>query len=99
MGFRDWLDIIVLGLFSIVGGWMKGEHSQIKKRIENLEKNDSEINTKLAIIETKQESNQEHIDRRFDGIEKKFDALFDRFNQYDEDRANFFKEFDLKRKQ
>lgn len=106
MEIRDWLELAFIGLISVVAGWFKGEHSQIKKRIENLEKSDAAIDKKLAVIESKQESNKEHIDSRLDQIENKVDSykndfklLFERFNKYDEERANFFKEFELKRRE
>lgn len=95
MELREYVELALLGLISLVGGWFKNEHSRIKKQIADLEKEWNQVNTRLAVIETTQMQNKEHLDQRFDVLDKKIDKLFDRFEQYDRDREDFFKNFDL----
>ena len=99
MELREWIEIAFLGLFSLVAGWFKGEHGRIKRQINDLEKDQSTTNTELAVIKANQTSNKEHLDIRLDSLDRKMDKIFERFEKYDKDRANFFQEFELKRRE
>ena len=95
MDIVEWVEMAFIGLISLVIGWGKGEHSKLTKRILDIEKNYSEIDKSLAVMQSQMESNYAHIDKRLDDLDKKMDKLFDRFEKYDRDREDFFRTFDL----
>ena len=94
-------DFIEWGFIALLGAGMGIARKQFEKlsvRIDGTEKELAEIDKRTAIIETKMDSNKEHIDQRFDSLDKRFDVLFERFEQYDRDRSEFFEKFDLRPK-
>lgn len=99
MDIKEWIELAFVGLITAVGAWFKGEHARIVDRMKKLEEESATSVTKLAVIESEQKSNKEHIDRRFDTLEEYLKNVNKRFDDYDTERTNFFKEFELKRRE
>lgn len=95
MELIDYVELGFLSLVGILAGWFKSEHSKIITRMRDLEGNYTDLDKSLAVLTTQIDANKEHMDARFDNLDKKMDKLFDRFEQYDRDREEFFRNFDL----
>lgn len=95
----DWVEWGFIGLLSIAFGWARTEHGKLSGKIESLEKTYSNLDKRMAVYETKMDSQKEHLDQRLDSIDKKMDKLFDRFDQYDRDREEFLKNYELTKRQ
>ena len=92
----DWLEWGFIGLLTILSGWAKSEHGKLTKQLDELEDSSREYDKRIALLEAAITNHKEHIDQRFDSLDKKIDKLFDRFEKYDHDREEFFKTFELK---
>lgn len=95
----DWVEWGFIALLTGGLGVAKRVYDSQANKIEDLEKEMATIDKRMAIIETKMDTQKEHLDQRLDALDKKMDRLFDRFDQYDRDREDFFKSFELKPKQ
>lgn len=91
----DWVEWGFIALLTGSLGVVRKVYDSQAKKIEDLEKETAIIDKRTAIIETKMDSQKEYLDQKFDSIDKKMDKLFDRFDQYDRDREEFFKSFEL----
>jgi len=99
MELREWVEVALIGILGVVGAWFKGEHSRITKTINELEKDYSDVNTRLSIIEAQNKTQREHIDLQFEMLNKRLDQLFQKFDEYEKGRAEFLEKFEfVKRK-
>ncbi|NRA49790.1 MAG: hypothetical protein HRU12_11715 [Phaeodactylibacter sp.] len=91
MELRDWVETILVGVFGFISWWIKTEHSKIKTDIENLKNKKSDDSIRLSVIE----NDLKHINEKLKAIESNFEKLFQKFDNYDEERAEFLKTFEL----
>ena len=99
MEVREWVELALIGVIGIVGTWFKGEHARIKKQINDIEKDYSEINTRLTVMESQQKTTAEHLDAQFSVLNKRLDDLFRKFDDYEKGRAEFLEKFEFKRRE
>lgn len=99
MELREWLEILVLGLLSMVGAWFKGEHTRVKDELRALKDSDARLDKDVAIIKATQQANKESIDKQFDLVLSKLEHIDQRLAMYDDNIQEFYQKYDLKLKE
>ncbi len=99
MDLREWVEIALIGLIGIFATWIKSEHSSMKKRLDEKDKDHASVATRLAVMEAQQKTDRHHIDLQFEVLNKRLDDLFKKFDEYERGRAEFLEKFEFKKRE
>ena len=72
----SWMDFFVYLPLAALGFFLKSFYANTERRVSALEKGHTDQDKDIAVLQANAQTQQSHIDRRFDDLDKKIDSLF-----------------------
>lgn len=72
----SWIDFFVYLPLAALGFFLKSFYASTEKRLNGLEKGHTDQDKDIAVLQANAQTQQAHIDRRFDDLDRKIDSLF-----------------------